>query len=68
VYRKVELSERDAGLTVDLLRQLGLQPRDDGEGKLCFDEDGFALYAPAGVVEGVTVFRRDYDTGTQSRA
>jgi hypothetical protein len=45
------------------LETFGVQPRDDGQGGLWFDELGFALYAPSGELEGVSVFRRGYDTG-----
>jgi hypothetical protein len=63
VYAGVDLLRVDASTTVDELALLGLSVRDDGEGGLWFDEHGFALYAPAGHTEGVSVFRRGYDTG-----
>lgn len=63
VYREVDLLAADTQLVIDRLREIGLEPRDDGGGGLWFDDHGFALYAPAGVTEGVSVFRRGYDTG-----
>ena len=63
-YLGVELLERETKITLERLRQSGLEPRDDQEGGLWFDEHGFALYAPEQATEGVTVFRRGYDTGT----
>jgi hypothetical protein len=62
-YAGVELLMPDAAGTVKALQALGLHVRDDGEGGLWFDQHGFALYAPTGRVEGVSAFRRGYDTG-----
>ena len=45
------------------LAKQGLKVRDDGEGGLWFDDEGFSLFAPGGTTEGVSVFRRGYDTG-----
>src|SRR5205085_6146266 len=63
-YLGVELLERETKITLERLRQSGLEPRDDQEGGLWFDEHGFALYAPEQTTEGQTVFHRGYDTGT----
>jgi hypothetical protein len=63
VYAGVDLLRADSSATVNDLALLGLSVRDDGQGGLWFDEHGFALYAPDGRTEGVSVFRRGYDTG-----
>jgi hypothetical protein len=62
-YAGVDLLEPETTLTLHRLAASGLEPRDDGEGGLWFEQHGFALYAPHGSTEGVTVFRRDYETG-----
>jgi hypothetical protein len=64
-YAGVDLLDPDTAQTLDHFRKIGIESRDDQQGGLWFDEHGFALYAPAGVTEGISVFRRDYDTGTQ---
>jgi len=63
-YASIDLLNRDARHTLGQLRNIGLEPRDDHQGGLWFPERGFALYAPNCVTEGVSVFRRGYDTGT----
>lgn len=63
VYAGVQLLGSDAAAVVDGLRGLGLVAREDGEGGIWFDDYGFALYAPAEASEGVSIFRRGYDTG-----
>jgi hypothetical protein len=62
-YGDVDLLRADAAATVSELSALGLAMRDDGEGGIWFEDHGFALYAPGGRTEGVSVFRRGYDTG-----
>jgi hypothetical protein len=61
-YAGVDLLDPEATRTLDHLRQIRLESRDDHQGGLWFDEQGFALYAPGGITEGVSVFRRGYDT------
>jgi hypothetical protein len=63
VYASVPLLARDVASVLGSLSALGLVPRADGEGGFWFDDQGFALYAPAEASEGVSVFRRGYDTG-----
>jgi hypothetical protein len=60
-YAGVDLLDPDAARTLDHLRKIGLEPRDDEQGGLWFDEHGFALYAPGSATEGVSFFRRGYD-------
>jgi hypothetical protein len=60
VYEGIDLIRSDTQAVVADLARLGLQPRDDGEGGLWFDDRGFALYAPEGRTEGVSAFRQDY--------
>jgi hypothetical protein len=62
-YAGADLLDPDARQTLDQLRKLGIEPLDDHQGGLWFDDHGFALFAPGGVTEGVSVFRRGYDTG-----
>ena len=62
-YRGVDLLRREADDVVRDLAALGLAVRDDGQGSLWFDDSGFALIAPTGNTEGVSVFRRGYYTG-----
>jgi hypothetical protein len=62
-YNGVELMRTAAADVEGDLSKLGLTARDDGEGGLWFDEQGFALYAPGGQSEGVSIFRRGYDSG-----
>jgi hypothetical protein len=64
MYAGVDLLDPDVARTLDQLRRIGLESRDDHQGGLRFDEHGFALYAPSGVTEGMSVFRRGYDTST----
>jgi len=63
VYAGIDLLAPDAGSVVRQLRDLGLESREDAEGGIWFEDHGFALYAPSGVSEGVSVFTRGYDTG-----
>ena len=60
VYEGTDLMRSDTQAVLADLARLGLQPRDDGQGGLWFDDRGFALYAPGGRTEGVSAFRRDY--------
>jgi hypothetical protein len=62
-YDGVDLMRSDAQVTLTELAQFGLGAHDDGEGGLWFEHFGFALYAPGGRTEGVSIFRRGYDTG-----
>ena len=62
-YQGVELLQPDTSSILDELNKRGLTARDDGEGGLWFDDHGFALFAPGGKTEGVSIFRRGYDTG-----
>ena len=62
-FAGVELLRPDYRAVIGELERLGLTVRDDGNGGLWFDDAGFVLYAPAGRIEGVSVFRRGYDTG-----
>jgi len=64
-FRGIDLMRPDAAAVIADLAKLGLTVRDDGEGGLWFDKEGFSLFAPAGKTEGVSVFRRGYDTGAQ---
>lgn len=63
VYANVQLLGADGASVLAKLSALGLVGRDDGEGGIWFDDHGFALVAPAEAVEGISVFRRGYDTG-----
>src|SRR3979409_2420915 len=47
VYEGVDLMRSDTQAVLADLAGLGLQPRDDGQGGLWFDDRGFALYAPS---------------------
>ena len=62
-YAGVDLLRPKMSDATEELASLGLQGRDDRDGSLWFDQHGFGLYAPHGHVEGVSVFRRGYDTG-----
>jgi hypothetical protein len=62
IYAGVDLLRPDAALVVEELEALDLRVRSDDEGGLWFDEHGFALYAPGGLTEAVSAFRRGYDT------
>jgi hypothetical protein len=66
-YRGIDLMKSKAEEVVANLAQLGLKVRDDGEGGLWFDDEGFSLFAPGGRTEGVSVFRRGYDTGASKK-
>ena len=63
VFAGVELLGPDVSFVVARLRELGLVEREDGEGGIWFEDQGFALYAPSEASEGVSVFGRGYDTG-----
>jgi hypothetical protein len=63
VYEGIDLMRTDTQAVLADLAGLGLQPRDDGEGGLWFDDRGFVLYAPGGETEGVSAFRHGYPTG-----
>jgi hypothetical protein len=63
VYAGVQLLGADVVSVVARLLDLGLTAREDGERGAWFDDHGFAIYAPAEVSEGVSVFGRGYDTG-----
>jgi hypothetical protein len=62
VFAGIELLG-DARGVVASPRELGLVGREDGEGGIWFEDQGFALYAPSEASEGVSVFGRGYDTG-----
>jgi hypothetical protein len=62
-YAGTALLGRSLASVLKDLSTIGVEPRDDGQGGLWFDELGFALYAPSGELEGVSAFRRGYDTG-----
>jgi len=66
-YRGIDLMKPKAEEVVAKLARLGLKVRDDGEGGLWFDDQGFSLFAPGGRTEGVSVFRRGYDTGASRK-
>jgi hypothetical protein len=59
-YRGIDLMRPNAEAVVADLAKLGLNVRDDKEGGLWFDDQGFSLFAPGGRTEGVSVFRRGY--------
>ena len=63
VYAGVHLLGPDAAAVVARMCDLGLTGREDGEGGVWFEEHGFALYAPSEASEGVSVFRRGFDSG-----
>ena len=63
VYVNVQLLGADATSVLARLSDLGLVGRADGEGGVWFDDHGFALFTPGEASEGVSVFRRGYDTG-----
>jgi hypothetical protein len=63
VYANVQLLGADAKSVLASLDDLALSGRHDGEGGIWFDDHGFALFAPGEASEGVSVFRRGYDTG-----
>src|SRR3990172_2834205 len=58
-YAGVRFLNRSVKEVVGELERLGFQVRYDNEGYY-LNEQGFALYAPHGVVEAVSVFIRDY--------
>jgi hypothetical protein len=66
-YRGIDLMKPEADEVVADLAKLGLTVRNDGQGGLWFDDQGFSLFAPDGRTEGVSVFRRGYDTGASKR-
>ena len=63
VYVGVPLLGSDAATIVARMRNLEIIGRDDGGRSIWFDDHGFALYALHEASEGVSVFRRGYDTG-----
>ena len=65
-YGDVDLLRADSEATLNALSELGLTARSDGDGGVWFDDHGFALFAPSGRTEGISVFRRDYDTAASS--
>ena len=66
-YRGVDLMKPEADEVIADLAKLGLTVRKDGQGGLWFDDQGFSLFAPDGRTEGVSVFRRGYDTGASKQ-
>ncbi len=58
-FAGVALAGRETAIVLEELEEQGLDAREIDVGYE-FDEQGFALYAPRSIVEGVTVFRRGY--------